>query len=36
MVYYFVISLLLGREYMVDVWMEKVYPMSEKVYLGEL
>jgi hypothetical protein len=24
------------REYMVDVWMEKVYPVSEKVYLGEL
>jgi hypothetical protein len=24
------------REYMVDVGMEKVYPVSEKVYLGEL
>jgi hypothetical protein len=26
----------LNREYMVDVWMEEVHPMSEKVYFGEL
>jgi hypothetical protein len=25
-----------NRKYMVDVGMEKVYPVSEKVYLGEL
>jgi hypothetical protein len=24
------------RKYMVNVGMEKVYPVSEKVYLGEL
>jgi hypothetical protein len=43
LIYWFVLSLsvvgtilLTYRKYMVDVGMEKVYPVSEKVYLGEL